>query len=493
MSTAHDWLPKTEPWPEPQDIRPALPAVMPLDPQYLPPALRGLVADTADRMQVPQDYPAAVAVAALAGAVNRRVLIQPKANDPTWTVVPNLWAAIVAPPGFLKTPVIETTLRPLYEVQSRWRDAHGQALSCHERELAAGKVRRSMWEREAKAALKNKAELPELPEPPQPPAERRLIVNDATVEKLHEILSGNPAGVLIVRDEIAGWWAGLDKPGREGDRGFHLQCWNGDGSFTIDRIGRGSIHATGLCTSMIGGLQPGRLRSYLADALEDGPANDGLIQRFQILVWPDTASTWTLVDRAPDQEARGQAGRIFADLAELTAAEPLHFRFASDTQQLFYDWLTDLEAKVRGNDLHPALCSHLSKYRSLMPSLAVLFHLASGANGDVVALGHARQAAAFAEYLESHAQRVYASIVTREAKAAEDLASRIRTGKVPIEAGSFSVRDVYRRCWSGLNTREAVEAAARELCGVGWLREAPREATTGRPSDRYEVNPRVTP
>jgi hypothetical protein len=61
---------------------------------------------------------------------------------------------------------------------------------------------------------------------------------------------------------------------------------------SIDRIGRGTIHVEACCMSMLGGIQPGRLRSYLVDALQDGPSNDGLIQRFQLLVWPDTPADW---------------------------------------------------------------------------------------------------------------------------------------------------------------------------------------------------------
>jgi len=45
-------------------------------------------------------------------------------------------------------------------------------------------------------------------------------------------------------------------------------------------------------------------------------------------------------------------------------------------RELFIEWLAELEAKIRGDELHPALVSHLSKYRSLMPSLALLFELA---------------------------------------------------------------------------------------------------------------------
>ncbi len=64
--------------------------------------------------------------------------------------------------------------------------------------------------------------------------------------------------------------------------------------------------------SMLGGIQPGRLRSYLADALHDGPSNDGLIQRFQLLVWPDSPADWSYVYRT-GRGLEEQAARIFAN------------------------------------------------------------------------------------------------------------------------------------------------------------------------------------
>ncbi len=100
--------------------------------------------------------------------------------------------------------------------------------------------------------------------------------------------------MLVVRDELTGWLAQLDKQGREGERGFFLQAWNGDGGFTIDRIGRGSIHVPAVCVSLLGNIQPGRLRGYLSEVLEGGPTDDGLFSdssyscgliRHEIGVW----------------------------------------------------------------------------------------------------------------------------------------------------------------------------------------------------------------
>ena len=486
-------------WPKPEPIQSELPPVEAFSEDLLPDSFRPLVADVAERMQVPMDYPAVVMVLCLAGAVNRRAVIQPKANDTGWVIVPNLWGGIIAPPGFMKSPVIQAATRPLNQIQTEWRQEHEEALKDYAREKEEYELRRAAWKEQYKAASKKGNTAPDRPEDePEEPKLRRLIVNDATFEALHQTMSENPAGILVIRDELTGWWSQLDRAGREGERAFCLQAWNGDTGHTIDRIGRGTIHVEACCMSMLGGIQPGRLRSYMVDALEDGPSNDGLIQRFQLLVWPDTAPDWNYVDRAPDAASEQQAARVFRKLVELDAENPARLRFATDAQELFIEWLAELEAKIRGDELHPALVSHLSKYRKLMPALAVLFDLAETAAGngdaDTVSLRHAQQAAAWCEYLESHARRVYSCIVTPQLRAARELADKIKHRKVGTD-GFFSCRDVYLKGWSGLDSPEAVKLAAEVLQDAGWVRDVCGESSDplgrGRPSNRYEVNPGV--
>jgi Protein of unknown function (DUF3987)/Domain of unknown function (DUF3854) len=108
-------------WPEPEPLGGELPPVQAFDAGLLPEALRPLVEDTAEPMQVPPDYPAAVAVLGLAGVVNRRAMIQPKAADSSWVKVPNLWGGIVAPPGLMKSPLISAITKPFNAMEAKLR------------------------------------------------------------------------------------------------------------------------------------------------------------------------------------------------------------------------------------------------------------------------------------------------------------------------------------------------------------------------------------
>ena len=239
------------------------------------------------------------------------------------------------------------------------------------------------------------------------------------------------------------------------------------------------------------GWVTGLLLIPVNDAVKDGPGNDGLFQRLQLTVWPDFPRTWTLVDRPPNRAAAERVERVYARLAELSADEPPRFKFADGAQKLFYVWWAELERKIRGGDLHSALAAHLGKYRSLMPSLALLFELADSENlaaAHDVSLAHARQAATWCDYLEVHARRIYGCLVAPELHAARELAEKIVNGKFSAE---FSTRDVYLRGWSGLSTPEEARAALRVLEDSGWIRPVANEVGEGRPSERWEVNPQI--
>lgn len=252
-----------EAWPEPSPLPSALPPVMPFDAELLPAALRDWVMDIAHRMQCPADFPAVAALVGLSSLIGARAVVQPKARD-DWQVVPNLWGVVVGRPGVKKSPALSEVLKPLSRLQAeeheKWQAAHDSwVLDCKVEELA-GAAR----ERKAKGlAGKDKAAARALLEPedtPDEPVARRFIVNDATVEKLGELMQHNEWGLLSYRDELYGLLTSLDKQGQEGARSFMLQSYDGNQSYTWDRVMRGTIYVPRVCLAMVGGIQPGRIQ-----------------------------------------------------------------------------------------------------------------------------------------------------------------------------------------------------------------------------------------
>jgi putative DNA primase/helicase len=480
--------------------------VPPLAPVMFPAPFRDWLEDIAERASCPLDLPAMAAVVALSAVVGRQVAIRPKRFD-DWTVVPNLWGMGVLPPGWLKTHTLDEPRKPLARLEIDARERHRQALE----EFAVSRAIAEAAAKSGKAALEAATKRGASPDvlrqlatqaitehKQNEPTLRRYIVNDATVEKLGELLNENPNGLLVYRDELMGFLRSLEKQGHEGDRAFYLEAWNGTGSYTYDRIGRGSVFIASNTISILGGIQPSKLAAYIRGAAS-GENDDGLISRFQLAVYPDINQPYRHVDRWPNSEAKNRVYAVFQALDTLdpqvigaaTDSESIpYLRFSDDAQSFFDSWRTDLETRIRASQETASLTSHLSKYRSLMPSLALLFHLvdvAAGKASGAVSLTSARIAAAWCDYLEAHARRIYQFAFDGDPEPAQRLAERIKEN-LP---NPFSVRDVVKKGWASLTTTEAVERAIAILEEHDWVRqvEVPPGPEGGRPKTEIHINP----
>lgn len=498
--------PMAEDWPEPLPIPTMLTPVEAFDDALLPETLRAWIADIAERMQCPPDFPAVGAMVALSSVIGRKACIAPKQRD-DWRVVPNLWGLIVGRPGVMKSPALSEALKPLDRLQAIARDLYDEALRDHEitakldamaakaAENKAQKMIRQGQIEDAKQLLTFDADRGGTAPPPL----RRYKVTDATVEALGEILIENPWGVLAYRDELHGMLCGLDKEGQEGARAFFLQGYDGNQGYTFDRIMRGrNLHIPAVCIAMLGGIQPGKLRGYIHDAVRGGAGDDGLLQRFGLLVWPDVAGAWRNVDRFPDTAARNLAFDVFQRLdamppgTDVDTGEPAPsvFRFTSEAQAEFDDWRSGLEHELRSGAHHPAMESHLAKYRKLVPGVALLCALADGE--DTVSLQALLRALAWSEYLRSHAQRAYAAGTCVQGEGAAALLAKIGTGKL---VDGFTARDVYLKGWASLTDKNMAGNAIDLLIDLGHLRPMVRSPSEfgGRPSTMYRINPATLP
>jgi hypothetical protein len=220
----------------------------------------------------------------------------------------------------------------------------------------------------------------------------------------------------------------------QSDRAFYLEAYNGDGQFTYDRIGRGTVHIENCTLSIIGGVQPSRIAPLVRGAMS-GSSDDGLVQRLQLAVWPDAVGKWEWIDRCPNEAARDKYFAVFNAIHEFTArlTASAVFSFSDGAQELFRKWMTDLQTAARSGKHPPALESHMLKMPKTIASLALLFELVDGGRGTVGVAASAR-AFAWSEYLLTHATRLYTSgSVLAENEARIILARR---GHLPTHHGA---------------------------------------------------------
>ena len=475
-----------------------------LPPDLLPTPLREWNVDIAERLQVPLEMVAAPAIVSLGALIGRRIGIRPKVID-DWLIVPNLWGGIVARPGMLKSPTLTASLDPIRHLADAARVRHEQRMD----ELGARRDALRAKEAGIKDRIRNahkKGDTDDSPEALEQSlvevrreireqeklcAEPRYVVNDSTVEKLGELFRTNPQGLLLERDELAGWLRSLDREDRKSDRELFLEAWNGTNPYIYDRIGRGTIQIPALCLSIIGGIQPPKLQTYVAEGIAGGWAADGLVQRFQILVWPEQQRGWKLVDKAPDNDAREQILERMRHIDGLPVpdgeVEIPALRFEPGAQELFLEWWTTLEHRLRSPELQqtPAFESHLAKYRSLMPSLSLIFHLLTSSSDLPVSITAARLGADWCEFLEQHARKVYRAEIEKGFEEAFELAKKIRDGSV---VSGMTLREIYKHGWARLKNADQVASAVSVLAEHGWARIHSKRSS-GRPSPALVLHP----
>ncbi len=281
----------------------------PLD--ILPPGVERFVIEESRGIGCDPSALAMSVMAAASGALSHKFRLNLMRHK-RWWVSPRLWVLLVGPPSRKKTPVIKHALKEIEELQSAAYKKYREALDEYQA---------------AREAFDKKDKNTELPEPKPPTRPRRYVISDITVEKLGEILARSPRGLMVKRDELAGWIASMEKYGGKGgggsDRAFWLQAYDG-GPYTVDRISRGELHIENLSVSILGGIQPERLAEM------HGLTSDGLLQRFlPVMMGPSTLPI--------DEPGYQENDQFDTFIRKLIRAEPASLIMSDEALPVFKD------------------------------------------------------------------------------------------------------------------------------------------------------------
>src|SRR5262245_4638636 len=300
--------------------------------------------------------PGGLAVAALtvcAAAIPDSIELQVKRHDRGWTESARLWAALVGMPSTKKTPTLREAVRPLARIDAAYA-----------REYTAAKQ-----SYDALPADQRKLETK--------PVRKQLKLEDTSIEAAQEVLRDNPSGVLCLADELSGWFGSMDKynsgRGAAKDRGFWLQAWNG-GSYSVNRVNRGSFLIENLSVSVLGGIQPDLIRKA-ADESHD----DGLIQRIlPIVVRPGAAGR-----DEPTHDVVDAYARLIESLHRLEPTFAVGWDNTGQATKLQFDdeaqtirrQLAQKHLELMGLEVvNKKLAAHIGKYDAFWARLCIVFH-----------------------------------------------------------------------------------------------------------------------
>jgi putative DNA primase/helicase len=229
------------------------------------------------------------------------------------------------------------------------------------------------------------------------------------------------------------------------------------------------------------------------------------MQRFGLMVWPNSPATWRNVDEYPDADAREAAWKVFERASKIDLNEAIKIgatqgkydplpclRFDPNGLKEFNEWRAQHEASKRSGELSPALEGHVAKYNKLVPALALINHVADEYETGAVSQQSVLRALAFTKYLESHARRVYGAGILAEVAAAKAILRRIKGGDL---VDGFSARELQRKQWSHLTESHHIAAGLDLLADHNYVavQDRPIGQKGGRPSAAYLINPAVKP
>lgn len=466
-----------EPW---QRAEAADQAFRPFPVNVLPEPIRGFVNAGARAIGCDPSYLALPLLAAIAAAIGNTRRLELKRG---WSAPPILWGAIVGESGTAKTPAFKLVMRPIRERQRKALDRYMEAMKEFEIEFAR-------WEKDYAAWKRSKNATGDPPSRPDPPQAVRFVVSDTTVEALAPILLANPRGLLLARDELAGWIGSFDRYAAKGKGGADAANWlsmfNAE-SIIVDRktgIPR-TIHVPQAAVCVSGGIQP----VILQRALSIEHRESGLAARLLLTCPPRKAKQWTEADIDPSAEE--ELVRLFDQLYELAGtvgddgdARPVLVRLSSDAKTA---WKAYYNAhNIEQADLTGDMAAAWSKLEEYAARLALVIHFTRWAandpnlaDADILDASSMNAGIALAKWFKHEALRVYAMLdesdTERDERRLLDWLGRM--------GGPVTAREVQQGCrW--LKDPGAAETALDELAkaGRGAWQNSPPTAKGGRPA-----------
>lgn len=496
--------PQPDDWDAPRELPPRLKAAPLLDIMLLPAALRNFITDVAQRMRVPPEIVATPIIISLGSVIGRKLAIQPWAFDPTWFEYPNLWGAVVMPPGMLKSPAMNEALKFIRELEDTARQKYDadfaqwkstESIRKIVEKMEQDRIRKSLKAGQTVAAIASTISLPQAV-----PVRHRMIIIDATPEAKLRVLAENPNGVMLVLDELSGHLAQFGREGYQTARAQELQFYDGKQNYADDRVKRDGLIAHAPRMAMYGNLQPSVLEALLVDRAKVASGHDdGYMERLlQLTVMPTIPKDFTIGTEPPDQQAEDALRAVFRAAHalplnsigdEASATAPRIVLFEPDAEAEFRCIFEGLEKMLRQSPkTSDKLAGHKGKFRGTLVKIALILAFCEDTQMTAVPLVALQHAGKLLSFYLAHAKRIYALGEPSDVASAYELLERLQSGRV---GDRFTPREIQMRKWPRLTSWDEIHGAIQVLCAHGYLREVEDRATGGRPSKAYLVNPAI--
>jgi Protein of unknown function (DUF3987) len=396
-----------------------------------------------------------------------------------------VWTFMIGHSGTGKTPGLDASRKPLARLEERREPDVAKLKRKHEERAARAEAAIKKWKREMEEAVRSGSRTPPKPRDAEHPGdfiEPRLYTTDITVERMAVLLQARPQGMLLLTDELAGWLHNMRRYSTGDDTQFWLMAWDGK-PYSVERVGRASFKLACLLVGVVGGLQPDKLRDVFK-------TDDGFYAR-PLYAWLDMPPYRPLTAaNAIDDEMV----EVFDRLDRLAREESTPIRLSDNAQAKFEKLRKLVHNKLlllhgREREWWAKVPAQVLR---LAGTLAYLRWAIATEESDSeptqikdIYLGNALRLVL--KYFWPHARAALRQIGLTERHAD---GRRILRWLAAKRCAEVSREDIRRQALGRSRDADQTQALLDNLCKAGWLRPRAR-ATGGRPSVRYEVNPKL--
>lgn len=381
--------------------------------EHLPPVVRSIVSNAAEAFCVDPSFVALPLLTVFAAAIGntRRLLLRDG-----WEAPPILWTVIVAESGSVKSPPLDFAKRPLVEQEHQAFQRFQAAMQNYERE-------RLLHERQLQDFRHGKLDEPPLP--PTKPVCERFVVDDVTVEAVTLMHAAQPRGLLLARDELAGWFGSMDRysQSKGGDAPKWLEMFAGRAIRFDRKTGEPqTVRVPMAAVSITGSIQPATLRSKLTRANRE----NGMASRFLFAFPPRRRKVWneqgiSLIDQSTLALIVEQLLQLDFAQSEPDEPRPQLVQLSPEAKAL---WVEHVDRHGREQfELSGDLAAAWSKLEETPARLALVLHCVRAAIddatlGDPFRVDAISMAAGLAlgEWFKREARRIYAMLDERPAE-----------------------------------------------------------------------------
>ncbi|MCE9560426.1 MAG: DUF3987 domain-containing protein [Planctomycetes bacterium] len=437
---------------------------VPFPTDCLPPPWDQFVREGASALRCDETLVALPLLAVLSGAIGntRRVHLGAEWFEPTV-----LWTCPVAESGGMKTSAANLSIDLVRARQKRLVKEFKEELKAYKREMGDRKEEDSHDDAPPKPTLK------------------RVVVADVTIEKLTSLHDDNRRGLLVARDELAGWFGSFTRyKGKGGgtDEPNWLSMHRADAIVYDRKTGdKTSVFVPYAATSLTGGIQPGVLQNLASHDL----FASGMVARIIFAMPPRTPKTWSDDEISPNTRAAAESslGELFdlkGEVDEDGDLCPIVVRLNREAKARLKQFVNAWG--IRQFEAEGEKAAALAKLEALPGRFALVHHTATTSGStDEINLASLESGIRLAEWAANETERVYAILgeSTEEKKVRKlvDTVSRL-AGR---NDGRVSVRTLQRANQRKYQTPDQAKADLQRLVNlkVGEWELPPERASGG--------------